>query len=34
MALVKNLNFFHLDFKSKIGKENAFDDILERKEVF
>ena len=34
MGLVKNLNFFHLFFLRKIGQENVFDNILERKKVF
>ena len=34
MVLVKNLNFFHLLFLRKIGQENMFDDIRERKKVF
>ena len=34
MVLVKNLNFFHLFFLRKIGQENVFDDIRERKKVF
>ena len=34
MVLVKNWPFFHLFFKGNIGQENAFYDILERKNVF
>ena len=34
MVLVKNWPFFHLFFKANIGQENAFYDILERKNVF
>ena len=29
MGLVKNGHFFHLFIFGKIGKQNAFDDILE-----
>ena len=34
MVLVKNWPFFHLFFKGNIGQENAFYNILERKNVF
>ena len=36
MVLVKTLNFLHLFFffLRKIGQENVFDDILERKKRF
>ena len=34
MVLVKNWPFFHLFFKDKIGQENVFYDILERKNAF
>ena len=34
MALVKNLTFSIFNSKSKIGQENVFDDILERKVEF
>ena len=34
MVLVKTLNFLHLFFLRKIGQENVFDDILERKKGF
>ena len=33
MVLVKNWPFFHL-FLGKIGQENVFHDILERKNAF
>ena len=34
MVLVKNFEFLHLFFLRKIGQENVFDDILERKKGF
>ena len=34
MDLVKKLEIFHVFFFGKIGQENVFDDILERKQAF
>ena len=34
MVLVKTLKIFHLFLLRKIGQENEFDDILERKKLF
>ena len=34
MVLVQKWPFFRLFFKGNIGQENAFDDILERKNAF
>ena len=34
MVLVKNLKFFHFFIWEKIGQENTFHDILERKNAF
>ena len=34
MVLLKNWPFFHLFFLGKIGQENVFYDILERKNLF
>ena len=33
MVLVKKLKFFHLFVLRKVGRENVFDDILERKKA-